>query len=558
MDSYFDLGPHTFPVTTESPETQCWFDRGLNWCYAFNHEEAEFCFRKAIEHDPECGMAYWGLAYAAGPNYNMPWFNFTDDELQSTLSVCYDASQKALTKVSDATELERGLIDALARRFQADSVQEIEQCQQWNEAYAQAMRMLYQKYSAHSDIVALAADALMSRTPWQLWDLERGEPPEGSDTLEVKQILEAEMARLEAAAEPHHAGILHYYIHLMEMSPIPEEALPASRALGGLIPDAGHLHHMPSHIYVLCGQYEESLTANEIAHAVNEKYLAYAGANNFYTIYRAHDIHFVMYSAMFLGQSQRAIEAATEMASMISPELIHEGKAIFKNYMDGFVAMGVHAYIRFGRWHDIISMPLPEEPESYCVTTAMLHYAKGVAHAALGQIESAEAERELFDAAYLQVPEKRMIFNNESRDILDVGREMLLGELAYRKEDYEIAFTHLHRSVELHDNLKYTEPWVWMQPTRHALGALLLEQERVEEAAAIYRADLGLDKVLGRPYWHQNNVWGLHGYHECLQHMEQHEEAAMIKPKLTHALAKADIEISSSCFCRREHLCCDE
>lgn len=557
MDPYFELGSHTLPITTNSPEAQIWFDRGLNWCYGFNHEEAEICFRRAIESDSECAMAYWGLAYAAGPNYNMPWCNFAGAELPQMLGLCYESIHKALDRRGDATDLERMLISALSNRFLAAELEDEAMAAEWDLAYADAMRAVHRAYPEHSDVCALTAEALMIRTPWQLWDLQTGEPAENADTVEVKLLLETVMAQMESRSETPHAGILHFYIHLMEMSPHPEEALVASHALGGLIPDSGHLHHMPSHIYVLCGQYEEALYCNEIAHEVNHKYFTYAGANNFYTLYRAHDIHFMMYAAMFLGQSQRAMAAADEMAAMITPELMADGKALFTNYMDGFAAMRVHAYIRFGEWQQILDTPLPDDAELCCVATTLLHYAKGVAHAALGEIEAAEREAELFEAAYLLVPEKRMIFNNESRDILDVGREMLYGELEYRKQNYEAAYAHLYQSVALHDNMKYTEPWVWMQPTRHALGALLLEQDHVEEAAAVYRADLGLDNTLGRPFWHPDNVWGLHGYYECLVRLGDHDAAASIKPKLEQALVKADIEISSSCFCRSMHGCCD-
>lgn len=551
MQPYFDLGTYTLPITTDSREAQIWFDRGLNWCYGFNHEEAEQCFRNAIELDEACAMAYWGLAYAAGPNYNMPWPHFAEDELTEMVTLCYDTVQMALTKLKGITALEAALIHALAYRFQAKELFDDDIWKQWNDEYADAMREVHKVFPGHPDVCALTADALMNRTPWLLWDLETGEPSIHADTLEVKDLLETAMAQLEAAGKPPHAGILHFYIHLIEMSPNPEEALPASDALGGLIPDAGHLHHMPSHIYVLCGRYEESIAVNEVAHEVNQKYAEYAGAGNFYTIYCCHDIHFVMYSAMFLGQSRKAIAAADEMAAMISPELMKEGKVLFLHYMDGFSAMRIHVYIRFGKWQEILDVPLPDDSESYCVTIALLHYAKGVAHAALGQIEAAETKITLFEEAYLRVPNKRMIFNNEARDILDVGRQMLYGELEYRKQNYEVAYTYLRKSVELHDNLKYTEPWVWMQPTRHALGALLLEQDHVEEAAAVYRADLGLDNTLGRPFWHLNNVWSLHGYYECLQMLGEHKEATKIKPRLDQALAKADIEINSSCFCRR-------
>lgn len=553
---YFDLGSHSLPITTNSLEAQIWFDRGLNWCYGFNHEEAEHCFHMAIAHDPKCAMAYWGVAYAAGPNYNLPWEHFTDSELAAMVTHCYANVQLALKHVEDTSPLESDLIHALANRFPIDHLDDIETSVEWSQSYANAMRLVRKRFPLHPDICALTADALMNRTPWRLWDVQTGTPAPDADTLEVKAMLERAMDNLASTGEVSHSGLLHFYIHLMEMSPTPEDALPASRALGGLIPASGHLHHMPSHIYMLCGLYEESLSTNEIAHQVNQTYADASGANNFYTIYRCHDIHFVMYSAMFLGQSRRAISAADEMAAMITPDLANGGKELFRNYMDGFSAMRIHAYIRFGEWQKVLSLPLPNDPIFYCVTTTMLHYGRGVAYAALGLIKEAEQEVTLFERAYKEVPDQRMIFNNEAREILSVGREMLYGEVEYRKDNYEMAYKHLRQSVVLHDNLNYTEPWVWMQPTRHALAALLLEQNYVEEAAEVYRADLGLDKSIGRPYWHLDNVWSLHGYYECLQRLGCEVEAAKIKPKLDKALEKADVEINSSCFCRSAESCC--
>ena len=558
MEPYFDLGTHNLPITTNSPETQLWFDRGLNWCYGFNHEEAEKCFRTAISLDEDCAMAYWGLAYAAGPNYNLPWFAFAKTELTEMIVLCHDTIKTAQTKFAGKTALEIALINALANRFQSDHIVEDDEVfKSWNDDYANAMRSVCEQFPEHSDVCALTADACIGRTPWLLWDLKTGEPGEDTDTLEVRALLEKAMARAEANGESPHPGILHLYIHLMEMSPFPEVALPVANALRDLVPDAGHLRHMPSHIDILCGHYEDAMVANHKAHIVNEKYAEYGGVFNFYTLYRCHDVHFTMYAAMFLGQSKKALEAADIMAAMIPPKLLKGGKAHLINVLEGFVAMRVHACIRFGKWQKILDIPMPEEQELYCVTTALLHYAKGVAHAALGEIEAAEAAHVLFESAYLVVPEERLVFNNQARDILDVGREMLCGELEYRKKNYPAAFAHLRQSVELHDNLKYTEPWVWMQPARHALGALLLEQGHVEEAEAVYRADLGLDGTLNRSSQHPGNVWSMHGYYECLQKLGKDKEADKIKPTLDKALARADIEIRSSCFCRQEQGCCE-
>jgi len=215
--------------------------------------------------------------------------------------------------------------------------------------------------------------------------------------------------------------------------------------------------------------------------------------------------------------------------------------------------MKLHVLIRFGKWQEILDTPLPEDRDLFCVTTAMLHYARGIAHAVLGDTEAAAAEQALFEKAYDKVPDTRYVFNNTCRDILTVAREMLKGELAYRRGDYDEAFAHLRQSVALDDNLPYDEPWAWMQPARHALGALLLEQDRIEEAEAVYRADLGLDDTLSRACQHPDNVWSLHGYHECLTKLGKTEEAKLVKLRLDLALARADQPIKASCFCRLKH-----
>jgi len=221
------------------------------------------------------------------------------------------------------------------------------------------------------------------------------------------------------------------------------------------------------------------------------------------------------------------------------------------DWFEGFIPMKQHVLIRFGRWQEILDQPLPEDAGLYCVTTAMMRYARAVALANLGDIPAAEAERDAFVAARDRVPETRMLFNNTCRDILTVAEQMLLGELAYKSGRHEAAFDHLRRSIALDDTLPYDEPWGWMQPTRHALGALLLDQGRYEEAEAVYRADLGLDDTLSRTCQHPNNVWSLHGLHECLTRRGETVEAAHVKRQLDRAVARADVPVKASCYCRQ-------
>jgi tetratricopeptide (TPR) repeat protein len=336
------------------------------------------------------------------------------------------------------------------------------------------------------------------------------------------------------------------YIHLMEMSPHPEKALNAGDGLSELVPDAGHLLHMATHIDVLCGDYQNVVLRNHKAILADQKYLARSGAMNFYTIYRCHNYHFKIYGAMFLGQMQVAMATADELAAAVSGEVLE----LMADWVEAFYPMKQHVLIRFGKWDEIKAQPLPEDAKLYAVTTALIHYAKTVACAATGDIPGAEAARDDFRAAKAAVPETRMLFNNTCADILGVAEAMLEGEVSYRKGDFDEAFDHLRRSVEMDDNLPYDEPWGWMQPTRHALGALLLEQERIEEAEAVYRADLGFDKTLARACQHPNNVWSLHGMHECLLRLGREDEAILLKPSLDIALARADVVIKYSCYCR--------
>jgi tetratricopeptide (TPR) repeat protein len=557
MDNYYDLGTYSRPVTTNSPEAQLWFDRGLLWCYGFNHEESVHCFRKAADADANCAMAYWGIAYASGSNYNKPWEAFGAEELKEAVADARSATEAALARLDGATPVEQALIQALDRRYQSDQVVSNDKFCAWNDAYAVAMRAVYTAFPDDLDVGSLFAEAMINRTPWKLWDLTKGEPAEGADTLEAVDVLERAMRLVDERRDEPHPGVLHMYIHTIEMSPHPERALRACDALRDLVPDAGHLRHMPSHIDVLCGHYYAGLVANSTAILADQKYLQREGPLNFYTSYRSHDYHFKLYAAMFLGQYRPALEAANGLIATIPEELLRVTKPPMADWLEGFVPMKMHVLVRFGKWQMILNEPLPADPELYCVTTAMIHYAKGVAHAASAQVAAAEAEQRRFFDAFTRVPETRYIFNNKCTDILAIAAEMLNGEVEYRKGNHDRAFAQLRKAVELDDNLPYDEPWGWMQPARHALGALLLEQGRVEEAAQVYRADLGLDNTLSRPSQHPENVWSLHGYVECLHRLNKHAEAAAAQTRLDLAVARADVAISASCFCRVGADCCD-
>lgn len=555
VEPYYDLGSYHRAVETPSPQAQTWFDRGLIWAYAFNHEEAIRCFERALELDPDLAVARWGIAYAVGPNYNKPWEAFDPVDLGASLARARMELRLALN--GRASAVERGLIEALQARFPVDDPGAPEALQDGHRVYADAMVELAAAYPGDVDVQALAADALVNITAWALWDTGTGEPAPGSRVVEAKGILDAALA---TDAGRRHPGVLHLYLHTMEMSAAPEDALPAADLLRGLVPDAGHLQHMPSHIDVPCGQYRASVTANLAAVEADRRFVERAGPLNFYSLYRAHDLHFVVYSAMFEGSSEVALRAADELAGQLTPELLAIESPPMADWLEAFVPLRVHVLVRFGRWDDLIAEPLPDDQVLHCTTTATIHYGRGVAHAAKGNLDQARAERDGFAAAYARIPESRYLFNNTSRDILAVAEAMLDGEIAYRAGQFEEAFEHLRRAIERDDSLPYDEPWGWMQPTRHAYGALLLEQGLVEDAAAVYAADLGLDPQLARSSQHPGNVWSLHGYHECLQRLGRTAEAAIVGQQLKLARARADVPITASCACRLDVAgdCCSD
>ncbi|KAL4782086.1 hypothetical protein BJX76DRAFT_333561 [Aspergillus varians] len=547
QDDYFNVGTYHRRVSTTNPQTQTWFNRGLIWTYAFNHEEAATCFQKAIDADPTCALAHWGLAFTLGPNYNKPWEFFDKAELQTTVEHTHKAASDARKHSATSQPVEAALIAAVQHRYPAH--EPATDCTAWNKDYAAAMQAVYEQFPEDLDVAALYADSLMNLTPWALWDLRSGKPAPGARTLEIKDVLDGAL-KLQGGLQ--HPGLVHLYIHLMEMSGAPEKALTVADHLRGLVPDAGHLNHMPTHLDVLCGEYRRAIASNSEAITADERFVAKAGSVNFYTLYRAHNYHFRLYAAMFAGLSGIALDTAAELERQIPEELLRVESPPMADWLEGFLAMKVHVLIRFGRWGELVGLELPRDAGLYKVTTAMVHYGRGVAFAATGRLDEASRERELFQEALKRVPRSRMLFTNSCVDILAIAGAMLDGELEYRRGNIDEAFKHLRHSIELDDNLPYDEPWGWMQPTRHAYGALLLEQGKIEEAAAVYSADLGMDGTLPRALQHPNNVWSLHGYHECLVKLGRAAEARIVKQQLKFADATADIQIQASCFCRRE------
>ncbi|XXH01596.1 Allantoinase [Hypoxylon texense] len=544
---YYNLGSYRRAVTSSSDEAREWFNRGLVWSYGFNHEESAKCFERAIASDSECVLAYWGLAYVLGPNYNKPWDFFDETELDAVMKRTHGVVEQAKARVANASPVERALVEALKYRYPQGHAGD-QNWSIWNQGYADAMGKVYAEFPDDLDIAALYVDALMNLTPWQLWDIATGEPAAGARTLEARAILERAMAQQDGGSR--HPGLLHLYIHLMEMSTTPEAALDAANTLRDLVPDAGHLNHMPTHIDVLVGDYRSAVESNQKAILADDAFFAREDPLQFYTLYRMHDMHFRLYAALFAAQSAVALDTVARLEKALPEALLRVESPPMADWLEGFLGMRVHALIRFGRWHDILDLPLRDDGALYCTTNALTRYAKGVALAALGRVDEAAGQRALFAEAARAVPASRTVFNNKCVDILGVAEAMLDGELAYRRGDCDAAFGHLRGAAARSCALPYDEPWGWMQPPGHAYGALLVEQGRFGEAVEVYAEDLGISSKLPRALRHPNNVWALHGYHECLVQLGRVEEAEAIKPQLDAAVAAADVPIKASCCCR--------
>ena len=461
------------------------------------------------------------------------------------LEAAYDAMQLALSNIDGVTLVEASLIKALEARY--PQREPVDDMRPWNRDYTDAMRVVFEANRDDFEVRTVFVEAIMNETPWKMWDLKSGEAGKDARTDEAVTVLDDAFENMPKSWD--HPGLLHLYCHLMEMSPFPERALRHGDRLRDLVPDAGHLIHMPTHIDVLCGNYRDVLAYNQKAIVADQKFLERAGALNVYSLYRTHNLHFAIYGAMFLGQFTPAMVAAQQIVDNTPEELLRVPSPPMADFIEAYIAMKQHVLVRFGKWQEIIDQALPEDQELYCSTTAMMYCAKSVAHSAIGQVDAAEKTRELFLDAKTKVPDSRRVHNNTVVDILAIAEEMLNGELEYRRGNYDVAFDHLRNSVELDDALPYDEPWGWMQPARHALGALLMEQGHHDEAEAVYRADLGLDGTLSRAWQHIDNVWALHGLYECLARRGEKVEAPLIKQKLDIALARAEVPIKASCFC---------
>ena len=512
---YEGLGASGHAVTSHAPDAQAWFDQGLALCWGFNHPEAVRAFQQILREDPECAIAYWGIAYALGPTIN-------NREIEAQQAErAYRASRAAVEHVEGATDVERALIGALSRRY---AIPQPEDRTELNLAYAEAMREVYRQFPDDPIVGTLCADAVMNiDSDWRNWgtDEERGRY-----AIEAIEILEHV---LELA--PDHAGAHHFYIHAVEASDRPERGLASARRLEKLMPAAGHLLHMPGHIYVRLGMYDDTVRANTRAIEADDLYFGQAPESKTpYHGLRAHNHHFLAWAAMFRGSREDAMSVVRDMLRKMP---------VGEAQLDSYYFVPMHVLMRFGLWQEMLEEPRPDE--IYPVANALWHHGRVIAYANLGRFAEAREETAAFEQAVQHIPEDALIRRASREDLVAVARLMMWGELLYREGETEEGLASLRRAAEREDRLIYSEPPAWMQPVRHALGALLMEAGLIEEAEKVYREDLER---------YRNNVWSLHGLAECLRLSGKEDEALAVEARFEEVSQHADVMIRASCYCR--------
>ena len=510
-----NLGNHKFPVTTNSPRAQLFINQGLMLAYGFNHAEAGRSFREAARLDPNCAMAYWGMALVLGPNINLPM----PPEAEKP---AYESIRKAVALKKTASEREQAYIAALAKRY---SGEETPNRSALDRAYTAAMRELHDRYPNDLDAATLYAEAMMNLRPWNYWTRDMQPYPE---TLQIMSLLESVMSR-----NPNHPGAIHLYIHAVEYAR-PELAEAGADRLRNLAPGAGHLVHMPSHIYRRIGRYDDASKSNQDAAAADEDYIAQCRAQGVYPLaYYPHNIHFLWDSATMEGRSRVAIEAARKAASSIPPDAWRKVSLLHQ-----FLVTPLFAYTRFGEWDLILNEPRP--PEDSLFWTGVWYYARGLAYTAKGKLDEATLElnrlREI--AAQDSLEGYRVTFSrNGAKAILDIAAEVLAGELSAKRGDYDAAIARLHRGTLLEDNLIYNEPPDWHVPVRQSLGAVLLSAGRPAEAEAIYWQDLERNR---------ENGWSLFGLWQSLRAQGKNKQAAAVEKRFHKAWQRADVTLTAS------------
>jgi tetratricopeptide (TPR) repeat protein len=500
------LGHHHRAVGTSSPEAQRYFDQGLTFAYAFNHDEAIRSFQQATTLDPGCAMAWWGVALCHGPHINNPAM----DETHSR-ALAWKASPR-----------ERALVGALAARYAWPAPADRSSL---DRAYAEAMKFTHAQFPDDTDIATLYAESLMDLRPWDLWALDGTPRPE---TPEIVATLERVLAKA-----PDHPGANHLYIHAVEASRQPERAVPSATRLRTLVPAAGHLVHMPAHIDARVGRWDLACSDNRAAIAADSAYRKLVPHQGFYHVYMAHNHQFLAFACMMSGRSKEAIGSARQMVAAIPQEFVDQAGPL----IDGILPLPLAALMRFGRWEEILAEPRPAE--SLPISTAMWHFTPGVALANTDRLAEAELEREELSRASAAVPADGHVGNSPAPSVVKIAGLVLDGEIAYKSARIDEALALLREAVAVEDTLRYDEPPDWLQPVRHTLGAVLLEAGRTDEAEQVYREDLNR--------W-PGNGWSLYGLAQCLK-AENDPGAGAAEEAFKQAWKDADTLIASTCLC---------
>lgn len=512
------LGGIDHPVTTKDPDAQKYFNQGLMYLYAFNHAEALNSFRHAAELDPDMAMAYWGISLGLGSNYNI-----TADKAQ--LTEAYSTLQKALSLGSKVTEAERDYIAALSKRYSADAASD--RAKLGND-YRDAMKALVAKYPDDLDAATLYAESMMNLRPWQLWSLD-GKPAEG--TLEILAVLEGVLKR-----NPKHTGANHYYIHAIEASPNPERGLAAADRLLGLAPNAGHLVHMPSHIYLRTGDHDVAVKSNDLAIVADRKYIQRSGSTGVYPLmYYNHNIHMLAASHAGGGNYAGAIKAAKELEANVGPNV----KAM--PMLEMFMPYHLVTLARFQKWNEILAYPQPAAEMK--ITTAMWRLARGLAFNETGKTREAEAEWNSLSSTIKSIPADAGIGNSSAHGVLKIANELLSGEIALTKGNTNVGLDALRRAVAAEDLVNYNEPPDWHLPTREWLGRALMRAGQFAEAEAVFRKEIEKNPKNGR---------GLFGLAAALDKQGKSTSAALVRQEFETAWKNADTKLSTDAFASKK------
>jgi tetratricopeptide (TPR) repeat protein len=515
---YDGLGDSHRRIATSNPQAQKYFDQGMRFAYAFNHDEATRSFAKAAELDPHCASCYWGVSLTVGPNYNLPLM------VNERAGVAVEALRKAQENGGRATPVEQALIGALAKRYPSAKPLDPSTIRPVLVAYAAAMKAVARKYPQDLDVQTLYAESLMNINAWKLWDAQ-GAP--GPDTVEIVATLESVLAR-----DPHHVGANHYYVHAIEASPHPEKALESAERLKSAMPSAGHLVHMPSHILQRVGRYEESAEANRKAVVADDAYSARAVPPDYYPMYTAHNYQFLAYSAAMEGRKAETLAATNRSRELISDEML-----LSMPGGDWYIAEMYAARVRFGLWKELLAMPAPN-PKLPGLTAGYL-YARGIALASTGRLD--EARKALGDLQKLAatIPADAPAGQNTLKDVLEVAIPMVKAHIAAAQHSPGEAVSWLRQAAAAEDHIAYDEPKNWFFPARHVLGAQLLQMGKSDEAEAVYRQDLQQNP---------HNGWALFGLSAALKSQGKTAAAADAAQQFATAWKHADVALVASAF----------